>query len=63
MTFIPEHVVGEPFFGGTRWWSGYITSRLNLEKPLPMDEEVRRRMLSRVSLDLFGSSPGEEEYA
>ncbi len=63
VTFIPEHVVGEPFFGGTRWWSGYITSRLNLEKPLPMDEEVRRRMLSRVSLDLFGSSPGEEEYA
>jgi hypothetical protein len=63
VTFIPEHIVGDPFFGRTLWWPGYISSRLNLEQPLPMDEEVRRRILSQVSPDLFGSGSGEEEYA
>lgn len=61
VTFLPQQVVAEPFFGDSRWWFEFITERLALEKPLPMDGEVRRRMLYRVTHDLFGTSPTDDE--
>lgn len=68
VTFIPQNVLAHSmsdslFNGGGGWWSNYISGRLNLEKPLPSDDEVRRRMLYRVMKDLFGKVPTDKDYA
>lgn len=45
--------------GEDNWWYGFITARLAREKPLPMDDEVRRRLVYHVGLDL-GTSHSDE---
>ncbi|MDA1247938.1 MAG: DUF1549 domain-containing protein [Planctomycetota bacterium] len=68
VTFTPAKVPandGEEssaLIGEQNWWSGFIAARLDREKPLPVDHEVRRRMFYQVMHDLFGTSPGDEEY-
>ena len=45
--------------GEDNWWYGFIAARLAREKPLPMEDEVRRRLVYHVGLDL-GTSHGDE---
>lgn len=41
------------------WWLDFITGRLHRELPLPMGDEVRRRLLYHVALDLGTTHGGE----
>lgn len=67
VTFTPDAVSlagkTEPphFRSPPGWWKDVITARLNREKPVPSGDEVRRRMLYRVAMDLFGT-PLAKEY-
>ena len=44
-----------------RWWSSYITQRLERDSPLPDDDQERERILIRAVGDLFGEPPTSEE--
>ena len=65
VTFQPASValgVGEPdsdLNDAGSWWPALVTARLYREKPVPMDDEVRRRLVYHVGLDL-GTSNGDE---
>lgn len=65
VTLIPEAVLVKDrkpptvLIGEDDWWYGFITARLAREKPLPMDDEVRRRLVYHVGLDL-GTSHSDE---
>ena len=65
VTFQPASValgVGEPdsvLNGDGSWWPRLVTARLHREMPVPEDNEVRRRLLFHVGLDL-GTSNSDE---
>jgi hypothetical protein len=42
-----------------RWWLELVTARLQRELPVPMDDEVRKRLVYHVGLDL-GTSNSDE---
>lgn len=46
--------------GEPRWWLDLVSDRLKREEPVPSDDEVRRRLLYMISMDLFGTPVGEE---
>lgn len=46
--------------GEDSWWFGVVSARLALERPLPDDKEVRRRMMYQVAMDLFGTPLGDK---
>lgn len=46
--------------GEESWWYGLVKARLDRKKPAPSDDEVRRRLVYQVSLDLFGTSLAAE---
>jgi beta-lactamase regulating signal transducer with metallopeptidase domain len=48
--------------GEPRWWLDLITNRVARHLPLPADAEERTRLLYRLSIELFGTPLGEEEY-
>jgi hypothetical protein len=52
----PSALIGEQ-----SWWFGYVSARLDREKPVPVDDEVRHRLVYQVTQDLFGT-PLEEKY-
>ena len=65
VTFTPDAVsalapnASSVLIGEDSWWHGFITARLARETPLPMDDEVRRRLVYDVGLDL-GTSHSDE---
>ncbi|MDA0807649.1 MAG: DUF1549 domain-containing protein [Planctomycetota bacterium] len=69
VTFIPAPVVldGRIRIATTEdadaWWKALVIERVNREKPVPADDEIRRRMIYKVSHDLFGGSPSDEDVA
>lgn len=46
--------------GEPRWWLDFVSDRLKREEPVPADDEVRRRLLYQVAMDLFGTPLGAE---
>jgi hypothetical protein len=45
--------------GEPDWWVDFVTARLHRELPLPMGDEIRRRLLYHVALDLGTTHGGE----
>ena len=66
VTFLPATVSlsdgrrNSALIGEESWWYGIVKTRVDREKPVPADDEVRRRLVYQVSLDLFGTSLAEE---
>lgn len=66
VTFLPATVAltdgrrNSALIGEESWWYGLVKTRLDREKPVPADDEVRRRLVYHVSLDLFGTSLAEK---
>jgi hypothetical protein len=54
---------GPPDEGEPGWWLAFIKDRLARHNPLPDDPEERKRLLYRVSMELFGNPVKEAEYA
>ena len=50
-----------PADGVPGWWLDFIQARLARELPLPADDEVRKRLLYHVAIDLFGTPLSDEE--
>lgn len=45
--------------GKVNWWHDLVTARLRREMPVPMDDEVRKRLVYHVGLDLGTSNSSE----
>lgn len=49
--------------GTPRWWLDFLTARLNLATPLPVDAAERAELLQRTVRDIFYSDATAEEIA